>query len=159
MRSLIAVAALAVATLPLGACSDKGDTQAAAKDTNPTGLVITNARLMLPPVAGNPAAIYFDIANDGKRNVAVRSASVKDAKSAVMHDMMEYNFKQTMGEMPPLMLRPGDKVSFKPGGKHVMVYDLSPDIKAGGSTEMTLTIAGGDSITTSVPVKAAGDER
>ena len=107
------------------------------------------------------AAIMFNFAskNAGKRNVAIRSASVKDAKSAQLHDMMEYDFKQTMGEMPPLMLQPGASVEFKPGGKHVMVYDLSPTIKVGDSTEMTLTIAGGDSITTKVPVMAADTDR
>lgn len=159
MKSFVIAIGLAAAVVPLGACSNQGDTAAAPQNANPTGLVITNARLMLPPVAGNPAAIYFDIVNDGKSNVAIRSAAVKGAKSAVLHDMMMWDSKPTMGEMPPLMLTPGMKESFKPGGKHVMAYDLSPDIKAGGTTEMTLTIAGGDTVTTKVPVMAAGDER
>ncbi|MXP28445.1 copper chaperone PCu(A)C [Porphyrobacter algicida] len=159
MKKYLAAICLATAGITLAACSGTADTQKTAEDANPTGLEITNARLLLPPVKGNPAAIYFTVKNTGKRNVAIRSASVKDAKSAQLHDMMEYDFKQTMGEMPPLMLQPGASVDFKPGGKHVMVYDLSPTIKVGDSTEMTLTIAGGDSITTKVPVMAADTDR
>ena len=160
MKTLFAAAALAAATLSLAACSDGAqDAAPAADDANPTGLTISNARLMLPPVAGNPAAIYFDLKNEGQRTVAVRRADVADAKNASMHDMMEYNREMTMADMGPMTIKQGETVKFEPGGKHVMVFDLSPEVMAGGTTEMTLTVAGGDKVSFPVPVQAAGAER
>ena len=151
--------ALTISCLSIVACSGEAEAPAAEETDGIAGLQINNARMMLAPVEGNPAAIYFDIAYDGERNIAIRRADVLDAGSAQLHDMMEYNFEQTMGEMPPLMLQPGDEVSFEPGGKHVMAFEVSPELQPGGTTEVTLTIAGGDKHSFEVPVMAAGEER
>ena len=159
MKHLLVAAALVAGTLSLAACSRGADQAVKSDEANPTGLTISNARLMLPPVAGNPAAIYFDLKNVGTRAVAVRRADVADAKSASMHDMMEYDREMTMADMGPLTVPVGQTVKFEPGGKHVMVFDLSPEVKAGGTTEMTLTVAGGDKVSFDVPVQAAGAER
>ena len=153
MRAIFAAAA----TLALLACSSQETTPAA--DENPSGLTISNARLILPAVAGNPAAVYFDLKNEGKRSVAVRRADVADAKSASLHDMMEFNRQMTMAEMGPLTIPQGETVKFEPGGKHVMAFDLSPELKAGAKTELTLTVAGGDKASFEVPVMAADAER
>lgn len=155
MKTLLAAVAV---SLTLAACSQSDGTPKPA-DENPTGLTVSNARLLLPPVAGNPAAVYFDLTNEGERAVAVRRADIADAKSASMHDMMEYNREMTMADMGPMTIRQGETIKFEPGGKHVMAFDLSPELKAGGKTEMTLTIAGGDKVSVEVPVQAAGAER
>ena len=158
MKTLLAAVALAAGTLSLSACSGAEETAPKAGE-NPTGLVVSNARLLLPPVAGNPAAVYFDLRNDGKRAIAVRSADVAGAKTASMHDMMEYNREMTMADMGPLNVPQGKTIKFEPGGKHVMAFDLSPELKAGGRTELTLTVAGGDKASFDVPVEAANAER
>lgn len=155
MKTWFAAAALSLA---LAACSQSDET-AKPLDENPTGLVVSNARLLLSPVAGNPAAVYFDLKNDGARAVAVRRADVEGAKSTSMHDMMEYNREMTMADMGPLTVKQGETIKFEPGGKHVMAFDLSPELKAGGSTELTLTIAGGDKVSAPVSIDAAGAER
>lgn len=157
--SRIAGLALAAAILPLAACSG-GDTPAGeAAEANQTGLEVADARLILPAVSGNPGAIYFTLENKGDKNVAVRRADVKGAGSAMLHETAEWNKEMVMGEMGPPMLQPGDKLVFEPGGKHVMAFDLDPSLAAGGSTEMTLTIAGGKSMTAPVQIVGAGDER
>lgn len=159
MKTLFAAAALIAGTVTLTACSDNAQQTAPAEEANPTGLTISNARLMLPPVSGNPAAIYFDLKNEGTRPVAVRRADVADAKSASMHDMMEYNREMTMADMGPLTVPVGETVKFEPGGKHVMAFELSPELTAGSTTELTLTVAGGDKVSFPIPVQAAGAER
>ncbi len=158
MKPKLAAALCASALMALSACS-KADEAATKVDENPTGLVVTNARLILPPIKGNPAAVYFDLRNDGTRAVAVRSADIADAKSASIHDMMEWDSKPTMAEMGPLAIQKGETVKFEPGGKHVMAFELSPELAAGGKTELTLTVAGGDKVSVEVPVEAANAER
>ena len=151
--------ALACALVPLAGCSGGDTATEAAEDANPTGLEVTNAKLVLPAVSGNPAAVYFSVTNAGERNVAIRSASVEGASNAQLHDTAEMNQEMVMGEMGPLMLSAGETAIFEPGGKHVMAFDIDPSLEAGGTTAMTLTIAGGKSVTTDVAVVAAGDDR
>ena len=158
MKIVFAVAALAAGAVTLAGCSGPQDAAPAAED-NPTGLVVTNARLLLPPVAGNPAAVYFDLANEGTRTIAVRRADIADAKTASMHDMMEYNRAMTMADIGPVTVPAGETVKFAPGGKHVMVFDLSPELKAGATTELTLTVAGGDKASFPVTIEAANAAR
>lgn len=152
--------ALVAAALPMAGCSDGADTaEQGAEEANPTGLVITNARMMLPAVSGNPAAVYFDVENAGERSTAIRRADVEGAGRAEIHDTAEINGEMTMGEMGPVMIPVGGKDSFEPGAKHIMVFDLGPNLTAGTSTEMTLTVAGGKQITTDVAIEAAGEDR
>ena len=152
-------AVLAATSLSLVACSGGNEEAQVAAEEGIAGLAITNPRMMLAPVAGNPAAVYMDIAYDGDRNIAIRGVDVAQTGRAELHDMMEYDFEMAMGEMPPLMLQAGDRVSFEPGGKHVMAFDVSPELQPGTTTEVTFTIAGGDKHSFDVPVMAAGEER
>ena len=72
---------------------------------------------------------------------------------------MEYNREMTMAAMGPLTVPKGETIKFEPGGKHVMAFELSPELKPGATTEMTLTIAGGDKASFPVRVEAANAER
>lgn len=158
MKSKIALAgALLASTFTLAAC-DEAEAPVEQID-GIAGLEVSNARLVLAPVAGNPAAVYFDLAYSGDRAIAIRGADVAGAKSAMIHQYAEYNFKQQMVEAQAQPLKKGDTLSFEPGALHVMAMDVSPDLKAGGNTEVTLTIAGGDKHSFDAEILAAGDER
>ncbi len=156
-RSLIALALASVA-LTLAGC---GETPpgAAAADAGIPGMKISNARMVLAPVAGNPAAIYFDLAYDGDRGLALSRAEVKGAKSATFHDYGEYDFKVQMMDMLPVPLKKGARLEFKPGAQHLMVMDPDPSLKPGGTTEATVIVSGGGRQTFPVEIRAAGDER
>ena len=154
-----AAAILLVSPLGLTACSPGEAESETSPGANPTGLAVTDARLVLPAVSGNPGAVYFNLANEGERNVAVRSASVEGASNAQMHDTMEWSGEMTMGEMGPMTVEAGDTVAFEPGGMHVMAFDLDPSLEPGGTTAMTLTVAGGKTVTADVQIVAAGDDR
>lgn len=159
-KSIAAALMLAAMPLALTACSgDKPAEETAAAGIS--GLKVTNARLVLPAVAGNPGAVYFDIANDGDRTLAIRNAEVSGAKRAEMHEMAEWDGKMVMGEMGPLTMQPGEKASFEPGGRHVMVFDLDPKFsgKPDETTEITLIVAGGDKATFPVTIQTAGEDR
>lgn len=157
-RSFFAALALGVGTLGLGACGGGASEEAAVPDAVP-GLSVANARMVLPAVEGNPAAIYLDLAYNGDRNVAVNRVAVDGADSAVMHEMGEWDGKMEMMEMLPIVMKKGDAVKFEPGAKHIMVMDVSPELQAGGTTEATFIIAGGDKLSFPVQIQAAGEDR
>ena len=157
--TLLASLALGLGTFALAGCSGAEEETAAPAEAGIPGMTISNARMVLAPVEGNPAAVYFDLEYDGDRNVALSRASVEGAQSAMFHDYGEYDFKVQMMDMLPLPLKKGDKVSFEPGGKHIMAMDVSPDLKPGGSTDVTVTVSGGKSQTFPAEIRAAGEDR
>lgn len=160
--SRINTAAIAIAmglSMTLAACGDEAaPTEAAAADTIP-GVTIENARMVLAPVDGNPAAVYFDFSYDGDRAFSLGRVSVEGAESAMMHQFGEYDFKVQMMEALPIPVTKGTKVEFKPGDYHVMAMGVSPDIKPGDTVEVTLTVSGGAKHKFPAEVRAAGEER
>ena len=150
-KHIRAALALAVAALMPMACSEAPE-QAETAPEGPEGVSVTNARLMLPAVVGNPGAVYFDIANASDRNRVIRKAEVAGAGSSTMHTA-------DMQEMTQVMVGPDQTVKFEPAGQHVMAMDLAENVTAGGKAEVTLTFVGGDKISFPADVRAAGDER
>ena len=151
---------LAAAPIALTACSETADAPAAPADgNNIAGVEVTDARLVLPPVSGNPAAIYFTLANRGERSVTIRNAEVAGAARAEMHETIMQGDKMVMGEGHPFTLQAGESIEFAPGGRHVMVFDLDEAIAAGTATEVTLVAAGGKRHSFEVTAQPAGDDR
>jgi hypothetical protein len=153
-------AGLSVAMLGLAACS--GDAEAPAAEAvagQVPGMTITNARLVLAPVSGNPAAVYFDLSYEGEQGLTIRKADVEGAGMTMMHDYGEYDFKVQMMEALPVALTKGTKVAFKPGALHVMAMEPPASLKPGDKVKVTLTMSGGATQVFEAEVRAAGEER
>ena len=151
-KSIRAALALAVAALGPVACSETPEQPDSAAPDAPAGITVANARLMLPPVAGNPGAVYFDVKNEGERNMFIRAVSVAGADSAEMHT-------PDMQLVLQVAVPPGGETKFEPGGQHVMAMDLADTVPAGGTAEVTATFLGGDKVSFPAEVRAAGDDR
>ena len=150
--------ALGLATFGLASCGEQPE-QADAAPGTPEGISVTNARLMLPAVEGNPGAVYFDVANDSTSNRMIRAVSVAGAGSAVLHQMGTWNRQPSMDEIFQIDVPANGELKFEPGGLHVMANDLADTVTAGSTADVTLTFVGGDKITFPAEVRAAGDER
>lgn len=153
MRQIGLAFALSVSIGTLSACGEEAAVPAAAAES---GIAVTDPRMVLNAVSGRPAAIYFTIANNSDRPITIRGASVANAQSAQLHEYMEWDRQMVMGEMAPLALQPGDTAEFTPGGKHIMAMGVSPQLQAGGTTEVTLNLLGGGKESFTVPILAAG---
>ncbi len=153
-------AALAAATLGLAACG--GETEAPAAEAvagQVPGITITNPRLVLAPVAGNPAAVYFDLAYEGEQGLTIRKADVEGAGMSMMHQYGEWDGQMQMMEALPISLTKGKKVEFKPGDLHVMAMEPPANLKPGEKVKVTLTMSGGATQVFDAVVRAAGEER
>jgi copper(I)-binding protein len=153
--------ALSLAGLGLTACGQDASEPAVqpseAAPEAPAGIVISDGRLTLPAVKGNPGAVYFDIANNGEGDTAIAGVSVDGAGHAMLHTTTETGGMTSMSEMTTVPLPKGGSVSFSPGGNHVMAMDLSDTLKAGDSVDVTLTFANGDKASFTADVRAPGD--
>ena len=164
-------AALAAALLPLlAACSGGGDaparqtetgTEAGAQAGAPAAdaLAVSNARVVLAPVAGNPAAAYFDLAYSGADGVSLTGVAIEGAGMTMIHDYAENAGKMQMVMADKVALATNAPVSFAPGGLHVMAMDPGSALTPGATAKLTLTLSDGSSKTLEAPVRAAGDER
>ena len=122
----------------------------------PEGISVTNARLVLPAVAGNPAALYFDIANGSDRQLSIAGAAVGDAGMAMLHSSSTRGTTAAMEHVEEVPFPARETVAFAPGGLHVMVHDLGPGIVDGGTAEVTLIFADGDKISFPATVQKVG---
>jgi copper(I)-binding protein len=145
----------------LGACSNEAAAPAEDTATAPAsaGLTVSNARIVLPPVSGNPAAVYFDLSYTGAPGVTLDDVDVEGAGMTMIHDYAETAGKMKMVMADAVPLAEGAPVSFAPGGLHVMAMDPTDALKAGGTAKVTLTLSNGTTATIDAPVRAAGDER
>lgn len=154
MRRSLALALVAI--LALGGCrqeTKKDGTEAIANapEAKP-GLSVSDGRLVLNAVKGNPGAAYFTLANNAAKSVTLSSIYIDRAGRTEMHET-------SGGSMAPLKsldIAPGGRVRFEPGGKHVMVFDLDPAAAPGESVEITLTFADGDKLSAPLMVEGPG---
>lgn len=149
---------LVAITLALAGCESETPAEAPVEGVVP-GIEVTNARLMLPAAEGNPAAVYFDLTYTAERGLSLTGAEVSGAKNTEVHETMEWKHEMTMGEAGPIAMPKGDTVTFEPGGKHIMAFELDDTVKAGSEVDVTLLVSGGDTHIFKAKVLAAGDER
>ena len=152
--TIFASIALGLCTVGLTACGEQP-----AEEALPEGMAnvtVTNGRIVLPAVKGNPAALYFDIVNNGSEYLMLRKVQVQGGKGAKMHDTVEQGGVTGMAPIGGINVAAGEPVSLKPGGKHVMINELDPGLQAGGTTPVALTFVGGDQYQFDAKIEAPG---
>lgn len=139
-----------------GAGSDASQ-PAAVPDAKP-GLSLTNGKLVLPAVKGNPAAAYFTLANNGPKPATIAAVDVAGAGMVMLHQTMQMDGHSTMQDMAAPQLKPGETLTFAPGASHVMVDAVPAEWKPGGTTEITLTFSDGDKLSAPLAIEAPGGQ-
>lgn len=156
-NGIFAGCALALSAFGLAACgSEEAPVEGAAAE-GIEGLSVTDGTLVLNAVEGNPAAVYFNLSYEGDRGLAIRKASVEGAESAMLHEYGDNMGNREMMEALPITLKKGSEIAFEPGSRHIMAFGLSPELQAGGTTEVTLTVSGGGTATFPVTIVTAAD--
>jgi copper(I)-binding protein len=110
----------------------------------------------LSAVPANPSAAYFTL-KGGPKDETLTAVSAPAAMRAEMHESMGKGGMMTMTPLKLVAVRAGDSVTFAPGGKHVMLIGLKPDVKPRGTTPLTFTFASGKTATVQAKVVGPGD--
>jgi copper(I)-binding protein len=55
-----------------------------------------------------------------------------------------------------VQIKPGETVTFKPGGYHIMLVDLKQQLQQGQTVEATLKASDGSTVTVQFPIAAIG---
>jgi periplasmic copper chaperone A len=119
-------------------------------------LNVEGAFVRLSAVSGNPSAAYFGL-NGGPTADRLMSVSSPMAVRAELHDTkMEGGMMKMTPLADGLEVPAKAEVAFESGGKHVMLYDVSPKVAVGGKMPLVLTFASGAKLETQAEVIAAG---
>ncbi len=103
--------------------------------------------------AGTSGAIYFTVTDKGAPDQLV-GASTPVAAMAQLHQTIDDHGVMKMRPVASLPLPPGQPVTLKPGGYHIMLMGLKHPLKVGDSFPVTLTFAHGQPITVTGMVTA-----
>lgn len=133
-------------------------TLAGCQQAAPKAASVDHAWVRLPAVAGRPGAAYF-IVHGGAVEDRLMIVASPQAVRAEMHDMTMAGGMMKMTSIDAGLAVPakGD-VTFDSGGKHVMLFDISPKVLPGGKMALTFTMASGQKLEAEAAVIAAGDE-
>ena len=123
----------------------------------PEGISVSGARLALPAVSGNPAAVYFTVVNASATDMAVVSASVEGAGTTVLHKSTMEGGTATMAQVDDVPVPAGEEAAFAPGGLHVMAMELGSGLEKGREVEVTITFANGDKASFPAAIVGPGD--
>ncbi|MCW1381661.1 copper chaperone PCu(A)C [Novosphingobium sp. KCTC 2891] len=161
--ALIAAAGLSLA---LAGCGEKPTDSPSASASAPAeaapeaapGITLSDAVVQLPAVPGRPGVAYFTLAQGNGAPRKLAAVHVDGAERAEMHRSAMHNGVATMAPVTEVALAPGKAVQFAPGGYHVMLFGVSDSLKAGSTTELTITLDNGDKASVSAKVQSIGGD-
>lgn len=113
---------------------------------------VDDAWVRLPAVPGRPAAAYLTV-HGGAAPTAVIAVKTTSADRAELHESMANG-------MRPIAFVPvpaHGTVRFAPGGRHVMLFDVDPSVRPGGTVVLYVTLRGSRLVAASAKVVAPGD--
>ena len=118
------------------------------------GLALTDPwfRLVMPSL---PAAGYFTLSNSGAAAQSLVGASSPGCGMLMLHRSINDGGKERMVLVQSVAVAPHGKVSFAPGGYHMMCMSPTAALRPGQSVPVTLRFADGGSLTASFPVRNA----
>ncbi len=130
----------------------------ACGSAEPKQQTIADAWVRLPAASSRPAAAYFTI-RGGSVPDRLMGISSPLAVRTELHDMAMKDGVMTMAEIKGGVDVPrNDTLQFKPGGKHAMLFDVSPRATAGTTIPLTFSFASGATLSFEAKAVAAGDE-
>jgi periplasmic copper chaperone A len=121
-------------------------------------LRVDDAYVRLAATPKNPAAAYFMVVGGSKADRLMDVSSPVVIRTE-MHESMSSGGMMSMKPIEGGVEIPaGGAVEFKPGGKHVMMFNVNPGILPPRTLPMIFVFASGERISVDAKVMRAGDE-
>jgi len=130
---------------------------AAAADFHVGSLQITQTWARATPQGADSGAAYMTVTNTGAKPERLSCVSSEASAKCQIHEMSMDNGVMKMREvMGGLEIKPGETVTFKPGGYHLMLVDLKARLQQGKTVEATLKVDNGGTAQVAFPIAAIG---
>ena len=107
-----------------------------------------------PAAEGRNGAVYLTIKNDGKEGETFVSAESPIAEKTELHETRDENGVMKMHAVKEgVEVKPGSSLEFKPGGYHIMLFDLKKPLEAGATFPLKITLAKAGAVSVDVKVE------
>src|SRR6516162_1192217 len=144
-------AAFAMAALPLASASGQ------AADYEVGSIHITQPWTRATPKGASSAAGYLTVTNSGTAPDRLTCAGTDVAAQCQIHIMsMENGLMKMRPVEGGLEIKPGETVTLKPGGDHMMFVKLKHQLQTGNAVEATLQFEKAGAVKIEMPVVAIG---
>jgi copper(I)-binding protein len=107
----------------------------------------------LPPSV--PSGGYFTLHNGGGKTVTLTGAQSPACGMLMLHRSMNHGGMGMMDHVARVDIAPDGRLDFSPGGYHLMCMDSKPILRPGASVPVTLSFAGGETVTANFVVRNA----
>lgn len=121
------------------------------------GIEVQNA-WSRPTMQGGNGGVFLELQNHGPNADELIGASSEVAEIVEIHESKMEGDVMQMRMIPSLPLEVNTKVTFKPGGLHVMLINLKQDLKTGDEFDVTLRFKDHEDITVRVVVRDAAPD-
>ena len=158
MKTLVKVGLISV--IMLGACSKAPESADNSPPAPAPVSVAAKFEVSAPWAAITPAgakvgAGYFTINNPGEADTLLGAASPR-AKKVELHEMKMDGAMMSMRPVAAVEVPAGAKVTFAPGGYHLMFIDIDAPFADGQTIPVTLTFEKAGAVEVDLAVSAAG---
>lgn len=143
------VAVLALVVFAAAACGD--DDEDTGDDGSTDGIEIMEpfGRATL-----DTASAYFTIKNNGDADDALVAASAPVADMVGLHEVVTEGAESKMQPIEKIDVPAGGEVKLEPGGLHVMLEELTQELKEGDSYTLTLEFESGLTMDVEITVES-----
>ena len=107
-----------------------------------------------PGFIGGNSAVYFEIENNSEQDDSLLSAQTAVAEFVELHESkMDSTGMMKMQKQDRVNAPQNQLVTFQPGGQHVMLINLTQDLKVGDRFKLTLSFENAGEIEVDVEVR------
>ena len=107
-------------------------------------------------IKARPAAGYFTLHNGTSKAVELTGASSSGCGMVMLHETKEVDGVAEMLHVKSIKVPAGGKLTFQPGGYHLMCMQPQSSMAVGKSVPVTLKFADGQSVSAQFPVTGPG---
>lgn len=122
---------------------------------SPPVLSVDPGYVRLAAVPSRPAVAYFTL-HGGVADSTLIAVNTDVAVKSELHESMQASGMATMKPLGDVPVPARSTIAFKPGGKHLMLFDMNPGIHPPRAITLTFTFATGQRILVDEPTIAAG---
>jgi periplasmic copper chaperone A len=117
-------------------------------------LKVSHAYTYASPPGAKVGAAFFTLSNGGKGADKLLSAQSSVAGKTEIHTMEMAGGMMKMRAIPSLDIAPNQSVELKPGGYHIMLFELKQGLEVGKTFPITLTFEKAGKLEISIAVES-----
>lgn len=118
---------------------------------------VEDAWVRLPAVPGRPAAAYAIVSRGSTADRVTGVTTPAAGRSELHESMTDHGGMASMRPLQSLSFGGDHRILLRPGGTHVMLFDLKGDLRPGGTIPLTFRFEGWEDVTVDAKLVGAGD--